>query len=91
MGDLSHLLPTIQPYATGCIGAVHGSDFVVNDYEAAVTNPAAAMALTVIDLLADGGEARHVIDSFRAPLTKGAYLALQRGFNRQELYDGAAG
>lgn len=91
MGDLSHLLPTIQPYATGCIGAVHGSDFVVNDYEAAVTNPAAAMALTVIDLLADGGEARHVIDSFHAPLTKGAYLALQRGFNRQELYDGAAG
>lgn len=91
MGDLTHLLPTIQPYATGCTGTVHGADFLVEDYQAAVANPAAAMALTVVDLLAEGGDAPAVINSFQAPLTKDAYLALQRGFNRRQLYDGAQG
>jgi amidohydrolase len=87
MGDLSHLMPTIQPYATGCTGTVHGADFMVEDYGLAVTNPAAAMALTVVDLLADGGSAKGVIDGFTPLLTKGAYLALQRGFNRRVLYE----
>ncbi len=90
MGDLTHLLPTIQPYATGCTGTVHGADFLVQDYQAAVANPAAAMALTVIDLLAEGGEARSVIDNFQPALTKDAYLALQRSFNRRQLFDGGA-
>lgn len=90
MGDLTHLLPTIQPYATGCTGTVHGADFLVQDYQAAVANPAAAMALTVIDLLAEGGEAPSVIDNFQPALTKDAYLALQRSFNRRQLFDGGA-
>ena len=90
MGDLSHLLPTIQPYATGCVGTVHGADFIVEDYETAVTAPAAAMATTVVDLLAEDGEAKRVIDGFTPALSKEAYLALQRGFNRQVMFDGAA-
>ena len=90
MGDLSHLLPTIQPYATGCVGTVHGADFIVEDYETAVTAPAAAMAMTVVDLLAEGGEADRVINGFTPALSKEAYLALQRGFNRQITFDGAA-
>jgi amidohydrolase len=90
MGDLAHLMPTIQPYATGCTGTVHGADFLVQDYGEAVTNPAAAMAMTVVDLLADGGDAGRVLAGFTAPLSKDAYLALQRGFNRRELYDGGA-
>ena len=90
MGDLSHLLPTIQPYATGCVGTVHGADFIVEDYETAVTAAAAAMATTVVDLLAEGGEAKRVIDGFTPALSKEAYLALQRGFNRQVTFDGAA-
>ena len=90
MGDLSHLLPTIQPYATGCVGTVHGADFIVQDYETAVTAPATAMAMTVVDLLVEGGEAQRVIDGFTPALSKEAYLMLQRGFNRQLLFDGAA-
>ena len=90
MGDLAHLMPTIQPYATGCTGTVHGADFLVEDYDAAVANPAAAMALTVVDLLAEGGHAASMLEAFEAPLSKDAYLALQRGFNRRELFDGGA-
>lgn len=90
MGDLSHLLPTIQPYATGCVGTVHGADFIVEDYETAVTAPATAMAMTVVDLLVEGGDAQQVIDGFTPALSKEAYLTLQRGFNRQHLFDGAA-
>jgi hypothetical protein len=48
------------------------------------------MAMTVVDLLADGGDAGRVLAGFTAPLSKDAYLALQRGFNRRELYDGGA-
>ena len=90
MGDLAHLMPTIQPYATGCTGIVHGADFLVEDYDAAVANPAAAMAMTIVDLLAAGGHAASVLEAFEAPLSKDAYLALQRGFNRRELFDGGA-
>lgn len=90
MGDLAHLMPTIQPYATGCTGTVHGADFLVEDYDAAVANPAAAMAMTVVDLLAEGGRAASVLEAFEAPLSKDAYLALQRGFNRRELFNGGA-
>jgi metal-dependent amidase/aminoacylase/carboxypeptidase family protein len=90
MGDLSHMMPTVQPYAKGAVGIVHGADFMIEDYEAAVANPAAMMALTVVDLLAEGGDARRVIDGFQPLLTKEAYLALQRGFNRHVRYDESA-
>lgn len=91
MGDLSHILPTIQPNAGGCTGTSHGADFIVEDYETAVTYPAAAMALTVVDLLAKGGEAHRVMNGFQPMLSKDAYLDLQRSFNRRVLYDGAVG
>jgi hypothetical protein len=69
---------------------MHGADFIVQDYETAVTAPATAMAMTVVDLLVEGGEAQRVIDGFTPALSKEAYLTLQRGFNRQLLFDGTA-
>ena len=55
----------------------------------AVVNPAKAMAMTVIDLLADGaGTAKGVIDEHTPTMTKEQYLALQNSRLTEELYEG---
>lgn len=89
MGDLTHLLPTIQPYATGCTGTVHGADFIVQDYQTAVVDPACSMALTALDLLTEEAKGSQLARNFHPILTKNAYLELQRGFNRHNIFDGA--
>lgn len=53
MGDLSHIMPTTQPFAGGAAGIIYGNNFVINDYIAAILNPAKVMAMTIIDLLVD--------------------------------------
>jgi amidohydrolase len=76
MGDLSYLIPTIQPYSGGIRGNVHAADFEVADYEAAVIYPAKVMAMTVIDLLFGGAEeAKRVMGEFKAEMTADEYLA----------------
>jgi amidohydrolase len=76
MGDLSYLIPTIQPYSGGIRGNVHAADFEVADYEAAVIYPAKVMAMTVIDLLFGGAEeAKRVMREFKPEMTADEYLA----------------
>ena len=76
MGDLSHLIPTIQPYSGGIRGLVHAADFEVADYEAAVIYPAQVMAMTVIDLLYGGAEeAQRVMREFKPAMNTDEYLA----------------
>ena len=87
MGDLSHLMPTIQPYARGATGTAHGPDFVISDYSLAVTNPAMAMAFTVVDLLSEDGLGRRIVDRHQPLLSKNDYLKLQRSLNRTVLYE----
>lgn len=89
MGDISHLMPTIQPYARGAAGTAHGADFVIEDYGLAVRNPAMATALTVFDLLSADGQAERIINGFSPALSKSQYLALQRSLNRRQLYEDA--
>lgn len=75
-GDLAHLIPTIQPYAGGIRGLLHGSEFTVADYEGAVIYPAKVMASTAIDLLyGDAPEAARVIGNFKPAMTVEKYLA----------------
>ncbi|MBI4232924.1 MAG: amidohydrolase [Chloroflexi bacterium] len=89
MGDLSQIMPAVHPYAGGATGVGHGNDYVVQDYEQAVVNPAKAMAMTVIDLLADGAtRAREVLARSKPPMTREQYLALQARRMREELYEG---
>jgi amidohydrolase len=79
MGDMSYLMPTIQPYAAGSTGRGHSEDYMVTDYELAVINPAKAMAMTVVDLLHDGARgATNVLDNFVPEMTKETYLATMR-------------
>ena len=88
MGDISQIIPTIHPYAGGVTGMGHGADYLVQDYTQAVTNPAKAMAMTVIDLLAEGAaKAKEVMDTTRLPMTRDSYLELMRGFARQEQFE----
>lgn len=84
-GDLSHLVPLVHPSAGGCGGLMHGADFQIVDREAAYLNPAKAMAMTAIDLLADDAkQARQVLNGYRPALTKAQYLDLMRDFAREE-------
>ncbi|GBD11314.1 N-acyl-L-amino acid amidohydrolase [bacterium HR23] len=89
MGDVSHILPVLHPYAGGARGTGHGNDYLVYDYELAVLNPAKAMALTVIDLLANGAvKAKEVKERFRPRLSKADYLRLQESRMGEEVYRG---
>jgi len=88
MGDISQIIPTIHPYAGGASGIGHGADYVVDDYNEAVINPAKVMAMTVVDLLANNAaRAREITDSAKLPLGKDAYLKLLRGFARDEQFE----
>ncbi|MBI3979245.1 MAG: amidohydrolase [Chloroflexi bacterium] len=87
MGDISHIMPAIHPYAGGATGTGHGADYRIVDYDRAVINPAKAMAMTVVDLLAEGGAgARRVLDLARPPMTRAQYLAFVRGLAGEREY-----
>jgi len=87
MGDLSHILPTVHPYAGGATGAGHGADYRIVNHERAVTNPAKVLAMTVIDLLYDNArEAKRVTAEFKPRMRKAEYLAYLRRLSTKDLY-----
>ncbi|EEX49357.1 MULTISPECIES: amidohydrolase [Jonquetella] len=76
LGDLTQIMPAIQPLAGGTDGALHAPEFGVVDFNSAVLAPAKAMAMTVIDLLADGAaEAKDLLANFTPVFSKSGYLA----------------
>lgn len=78
MGDLSYLLPVIQPTVSGFAGAAHSRDFTIIDEEMAFLLPAKLMAATVIDLLADGAARAKKIQKSQPKHSKEEYEALWR-------------
>jgi amidohydrolase len=87
MGDLSQIMPCIHPYSGGAQGAGHGSDYEITDYETAAVVPAKAMAMTVIDLLANGAQTgKKIVAETKPNMTKDAYLKLLRGLGSERLY-----
>ena len=90
MGDLAQIMPLIHPYCGGATGTGHGKEYVIQDYETAVVQPAKAMAMTVIDLLAEGAaKANEVKAADRPPMTKDQYLTFQRERAEVIEFDGA--
>ena len=90
MGDISHLMPLIQPYAGGCSGIAHGSDFLVEDYQLGVLTAAKALAGTVVDLLSNGAaEAGRIMSNHKPAMNKDEYLRFLRGLAKDETFDGA--
>ena len=87
MGDITHILPGIHPYAGGFQGGMHGSDFQVTDEEMAYIIPAKLYAMTVIDLLYDDARAaRDITQNFTPALSKDEYLALLDSFAYTQLW-----
>lgn len=88
MGDVSQIMPAIHPFAGGAAGTSHGSDYLIQDYQLAVLNPAKVMAMTVIDLLADGAaKGREVLAKSKPRLTKQEYLTAMESLLKVEEYD----
>ena len=91
MGDLSQIMPALHPYMGGARGTGHAADYEIVDKPLAYIAPAKALASMVVDMLGDGAAgAREVLARAKPRLTRAAYLALQRGMARREVYDGAA-
>jgi amidohydrolase len=91
MGDLSQVMPVLHPYMGGARGTGHAADYEIADPDLAYVAPAKALALMVVDLLADGAAgAREVLARARPRLTRERYLALQRGMARREVYAGSS-
>ncbi len=75
VGDLSQLIPTIQPTLGGYFGSAHSKEFKISDPELAYVLPAKLMAATVVDLLyGDAAVAKEIKKSFVPSLTKSEYL-----------------
>ena len=80
-GDLSHLMPMAEVKAGGFHGTFHTPTHRVADEELAYVVPAKAMAMAVVDLLADNARvAREILAGFRPKMTKDQYLAYLRSF-----------
>lgn len=56
MGDISSVMPTVQPYCAGACGIGHGSDYGISNPEAACVNSAQYQVLMAEALLGNGAE-----------------------------------
>ncbi len=75
LGDLSHIIPVIQPMMGGIKGGLHSPDFEVVDYNAAITLPAKIAANTIIDLLTND-TLSTILESYKPELSKEEYIQL---------------
>lgn len=66
MGDLSCIMPTIQPYAPGAKGTSHGNDYVIVDPVAACVDNAKWQLAVLFRLLENGGEgAKDIMATYK--------------------------
>ena len=56
MGDISCVMPTVQPYCSGACGVGHGSDYGINDPETALVVSAQYQVLMAEALLSNNAE-----------------------------------
>ena len=56
MGDLSEIMPAIQPTMGGFSGALHSKEFEIIDEEAVYISSSKILAATAYDLLKDGAK-----------------------------------
>ncbi len=77
MGDLSHLIPCIQPTIGGFSGTLHGEDFCVADPNTAYVLPAKILAFTVLSLLENNAEkAKQIKKEFCPKMSKERYIEM---------------
>lgn len=75
IGDLSHLIPCIQPTIGGFSGAAHSKDFLIENEEFVYITSSKLIATTIIDLLYNNAEkAISIKKNFSSQLSKKDYL-----------------
>ncbi len=80
MGDLSRLIPVIQPSIGGFSGNLHAKDFHIANKDTAYILSAKLLALTALSLLENDGErAKNVISSFHPSMDKESYIKYLKG------------
>jgi len=90
MGDLGHIMPVTHPYIWGAKGVGHGADYILESKADVYVNMAKLLAMTAVDLLAQGArEARAVLDSSPPKLTVAEYLEFARGMNATARHEAA--
>ena len=74
-GDISYLMPMIHSYFIGAEGIGHSENYEIADKDIAYIAAAKCLAMTAIDLLADGAElGLKVKANFKPTFTKEEYL-----------------
>lgn len=74
MGDVTHIMPAIHPFLGGFKGSNHTPEFEIADEEMAYIIPAKCMAMTIVDLLSDGGKlAKEITDTFVPKISRYEY------------------
>jgi len=87
MGDISHIMPSIEAQAAGFSGTGHGADYRPADPELAYIIPAKAAAMTLIDLLAeDARMAREILATFEPEMSREGYLQFMRALDVDEMW-----
>lgn len=76
MGDLSSIMPVVQPYAAGSYGKAHGNDYRIENVDAACVD-SARWQLAMLQLLLENNAARaySILENFTPMFTKEEFLA----------------
>lgn len=79
VGDLGRIMPVAHPMAaSGNDAPFHSDGYFVTDHVAAAVNPAKFMAMSIVDLLADGAAgADRVIAASGPKLSRADYVSLR--------------
>lgn len=83
MGDLSMVMPVVQPYAGGCSGIAHGNNYQITDPQAACVDCAKFQLAMLLLLLRNGGQRTlEIKENFKPPFpSKEAYLNYMDSLN----------
>ena len=80
IGDLSHLIPTIQPSVGGFTGTLHSKEFMVSNKTTVYIKAVEILAKTTAELLYDDAKkAEYVKNSFNQKMTKAEYINYLNG------------
>ncbi len=76
IGDISSMIPTVQPSIGGFSGTIHSKDFLVSAPEVAYIGAAKILAATIVELLTNhAAKATKVIENFTPLFTQDEYIA----------------
>lgn len=88
IGDLSHLVPTIQIGVSGFSGNIHGYNFKTENSKMAYELPMKYLGSAAIDLLSNKGKlAKDIKAKFKPEFTTSEYINLLNNLNQNKLYN----